>query len=303
MADIGGYSSAAGVESAIKEAAKAAAAADPSLDASKRIQLEYFNRFLSRVFSEGEESDWVLKGGTGILARVPSTRSTRDVDLYRRGYSLDQALADLRRLSQFDLHDHFRFEYVAHTSSIGSDTQPYTDGCRVKFNVFIGLSNRGTLHVDLAVGAGITDQITARQPATALPLPRLTSHPYRLYPVVDQIADKVCATMTTYGERDSTREKDLVDLVVLATTHDIDGTALHTALLTETHRRQMHPFDHFTIPTTWGAGYTRLSRPVPHCADYGTAARAAHLIVELIDPALSGATIDKTWTHHSHSWV
>src|SRR5690625_778972 len=121
MADVDRYSTAAGVESAIKGAAKAAAAADPALDASTRIQLEYFNRFLSRVFSESGESDWVLKGGTGIPARVPSTRSTRDVDLYRCGHGLTQALADLRRLSQLDLHDHFRFEYVGHTSSIGTD--------------------------------------------------------------------------------------------------------------------------------------------------------------------------------------
>jgi hypothetical protein len=59
------------VEAAIKAAAKKAAQADPALDTGKRIQLEYFNRFLSRTFSEGNESEWVLKGGTGMLARIP----------------------------------------------------------------------------------------------------------------------------------------------------------------------------------------------------------------------------------------
>lgn len=80
------YPTARGVESAIKEAAKKAAQADPSLDVNKRIRLEYFNCFLSRVFSEGDESEWVLKGGAGMLARIPSTRSTRDIDLYREGF-------------------------------------------------------------------------------------------------------------------------------------------------------------------------------------------------------------------------
>lgn len=89
------------------------------------------------------------------------------------------------------------------------------------------------------------------------------SHQYRLYPVVDQVADKVCATMTEYDERTSTREKDLVDLVVIATTQDIDGTALRVATVTEARRRQMEPFDSFTVPSAWGAGYARLSRPVP----------------------------------------
>lgn len=174
------YPTAAGVESAIKDAAKRAAAVDPPLDVNKRIQLEHFNRFLSRVFSDGEDSGWVLKGGTGILARVPSTRSTRDIDLYRPDSIITQALDDLIRLASIDLRDHFRFEYAGHSTSIGNDTQPYTDGYRVKFNIFIGLSAKGSLQVDLAVGAGMTGQVTITEPATALELLRLVSHQYRL---------------------------------------------------------------------------------------------------------------------------
>lgn len=106
------YPTAAGVENAIKDAAKKAAAADPSPDVNKRIQLEYFNRCLSRVFSGGDGFEWVLKGGTGILARVPSTRATRDIDLYRQGSTRTQALDDLIHLAAIDLEDHFRFEYA-----------------------------------------------------------------------------------------------------------------------------------------------------------------------------------------------
>lgn len=47
-----------------------------------------------------------------MLARVPSTRATVDIDLYRSGYGLDEAVADLRRLAERDLGDHFRFVYV-----------------------------------------------------------------------------------------------------------------------------------------------------------------------------------------------
>lgn len=170
------YSTARGVESAIKDAAKKVAQADPSLDVNKRIQLEYFNRLLSRVFSEGEGSQWVLKGGAGMLARIPSTRSTRDIDLYRQGFTLDQALNDLRRLATIDLGDHFRFEYAGHESSIAADAQPYTDGCRVTFDVFIGVVKKGKVQIDLAVGASMTDEVQISLPATTLGLPRLASH-------------------------------------------------------------------------------------------------------------------------------
>lgn len=164
---------------------------------------------------------------------MPSTRATRDIDLYRQGFTPTQALDELIRLASIDLGDHFRFQYSEHSASIGNDTQPYTDGFQVSFTILIGLSAKGLLRVDLAVGAGITGDVTTAAPATALDLPRLVSHPYRIYPVIDQVADKVCATMTEYNGQPSSREKDLVDLVVLAATQDMDGAALRNAIVTE----------------------------------------------------------------------
>lgn len=297
------YVTARGVEAAIRDAAKRAAAADPSLDANKRIQLEYFNRFLSRVFSEGTESEWVLKGGVGMLARVPSTRSTRDVDLYRRGFTIGQALEDLRRLAAIDLGDYFRFEYVSSSPTIGTDAQPYTDGYRVAFRVFIGVMSRGTLQVDLAVGAGMTDEATSTFPATALDLPRLVSSPYRLYPVVDQIADKVCATMGNYEGHPSSREKDLVDLVILAVTQDVEAAALAHAIEEERRRRQMAPFREFLLPSAWGSGYAKLSTPVPHCAEYRTVDSAGQLLSQLLNPVFEGRVEGRIWSREARAWV
>jgi Nucleotidyl transferase AbiEii toxin, Type IV TA system len=303
LAEIEPYSTPAGVEAAIKDAAKKATSADPSLTISERIRLEYFNRFLSRVFSEGSDSEWMLKGGTGMLARVPSTRTTLDIDLYRRGYTLDQSLADLRRLAEINLDDHFRFDYNGFTLIATGDAQPYTDGYRVTFSVLIGEKNMGLLKVDLVVGAGITAEITTAEPANRLDLPRLVTNPYRLYPVVDQIADKVCATMTAYNDRGSSREKDLVDLVVLAVTQAIDGTALGVAISTEARRRQMEPFDHSVVPDAWGRGYAKLARSVPYCADFRGVDLARHLVVRFIDPALDGSAKGKTWSPEKRSWI
>lgn len=302
MADVEPYATAAGVEAAIKDAAKKAAAADPSLNTNERIRLEYFNRFLSRVFSEGTNSEWLLKGGTGMLARVPSTRTTLDIDLYRDGFTLGQALADLRRLAEVDLSDHFRFVYTGHETSIGGDEQPYTDGYRVAFDVYIGTKKKSTLYVDLAIGAGLTAPVSIVEPASALCLPRLVSNDYRLYPVVDQIADKVCATMKTYGDRPSSREKDLVDLVVLAVTQDVDGTALGSAISTEARRRQMEPFEHFVVPDAWGRGYAKLAKSVPYCADFPTTDLARELVTRFIDPALDGSASGKKWSLEARSW-
>ena len=302
MAEFDPYPTPGGVESAIKDAAKKAAAVDLSLDVNKRIHLEHFNRFLSRIFAEGEDSDWVLKGGTGILARVISTRSTRDIDLYREHFTLAEALAELIQLAAVDLGDHFSFQYAGHTDSIGIGNQPSTEGYQVRFDVFIGAASKGILQVDLVVGAGPTGAVDTTEPANALTLPRLVSNPYRLYPVVDQIADKVCATMTEYHDKASSREKDLVDLVVFATTQDLDGSALRVAITTAARRRKMKPFDHFVVPSTWGPGYTKLSKPVPYCAGYPSVVLAATLVARLVDPALAGEAEGMVWSHTELTW-
>ena len=48
--------------------------------------------------------------------------------------------------------------------------------------------------------------------------------------MTDQIADKVCATLSLYKGKPSSREKDLVDLVLMATTQQILGARLERAL-------------------------------------------------------------------------
>lgn len=263
MPEIQPYPTSAGVEAAIKDAAKKAAVADPSLDTNERIRLEYFNRFLSRIFSEGDASEWVLKGGTGMLARVPSGRPTRDVDLYRKGHTLDESLDDLRRLAAIDLGDHFVFQYIGHERSIGGEEQPSTEGYAVSFDILIGGRSKNILNVDLSTGVGITATVATIEPANGLQLPRLVNHDYRLYPAVNQIADKVCATMQSFHDRPSSREKDLVDLVVLAVTHDVEGNALRIAIATEARLRQMETFSQIVIPTTGDAGMRTWPRRFP----------------------------------------
>ncbi|MBJ7248882.1 MAG: nucleotidyl transferase AbiEii/AbiGii toxin family protein [Thermoleophilia bacterium] len=302
MADVEPYTTPAGVEAAIKDAAKKSATTDPSLNTNQRIRGEYFDRFLSRVFSEGDESEWLLKGGTGLLARVPSARATLDIDLYRDGFTLDEALADLRRLASTDLGDHFRFEYAGHEKSISGEQQPYTDGYAVTFKVFIGGRGKDTIRVDLAVGAGPTDSVTTANPANALDLPRLVRHQYRLFPVADQIAEKVCATMQTYHDRPSSREKDLVDLVLLAVTQDVDGAALGLAISTGVHRRLMEPFDHFVVPNDWGPRYSKLAKPVPYCADFRTIDLAREFVAQFIDPVLKGTATGHVWSSRDREW-
>ncbi len=296
------YTSAAGVEAAIRDAARKAAAIDPSIATGDRIRQEYFRRFLSRIFSEADDSGWILKGGTGMLARVGSARTTRDVDLLRREQSLEGALADLRRLAAIDLGDFFRFEYTGHGSAVGGQ-QTYAEGYHISFDIYVGANKRGPLNVDLVVNVVITDRPTVTSPANGLDIPKLPSYDYRLYPVVDQIADKVCATLVEYSGKPSSREWDLVDLVVLATTENVSADKLRRALLTEARVRSLALPERFAVPAAWGRRYAKEAKPVPACTNYRTIDLAVALISSFIDPVLRDEITGKTWSHDSLVWL
>ena len=253
------------VEMAIKEAVRAMHAADPAVSVGERIRQSHFDRLLCRVFSQGAHSDWVLKGGTGMLARIPNTRATKGFDLFATGYTLDQALAALRQLSAVDLGDYFRFEYVSHSESVAGDQHPYAEGYRVAFQAFLGTKQLGDIGVDLVVSVGGVTGVEVIEPANRIDLPRLTTFPYRLYPVERQIADKVCATIAVYSSGPSSSEKDLVDLVAIANTQTVDATRVRTAIMKEARLRGLGQVVEFSVPSNWGPAYEKEARKVPVC--------------------------------------
>lgn len=153
------------------------------------------------------------------------------------------------------------------------------------------------------MNVGITGEIVVAQPANRLALPRLASTDYRLYPVVDQIADKVCATVADYAGKPSSREKDLVDLVIFALTHNVDARSLRSAVETEARRRRLAPISALTVPAGWGARYRREIGSTPYGRDFGAVEAAVDLMREFLDPALDGRVMAGTWAHASLKWT
>jgi hypothetical protein len=203
------YTNARGVESAIKDAAQKAHDADPSRKTGDLIRQAHFDRFLCRIFSGGEDCEWVLKGGSGMLARLANARHTKDVDLFRHGFDKDQAITELRRLAATDLGDFFSFTYRRHRPILTSDGQPFADGYKVSFDALLGQKKLDPVSVDLTAHEAGASGIIAAVPANRLALPKLRDYPYRLYPLPNQIADKVSATVEVHQGRVSSREKDL----------------------------------------------------------------------------------------------
>lgn len=253
------YGSAAAVEAAIKNAAQAEHGRDAGRSVDDLIRQAHFDRFLSRIFSD-PGSEWVLKGGSAMLARIPSTRRTLDMDLFRNGYDAEESLEELKRLAAVDLHDFFRFEFVKAIRTLEGDNQPYADGYRVTFAQHLGVKRLENINIDLVAHTGAPRSFDVMEPGNRLPLARLETHAYRLYPLPDQLADKICAITETVGGRRSTRVKDLVDAAIIASTQRLDGPGLAAALRGECARRRMAYPVRFEIPGGWTrAQFARLA--------------------------------------------
>jgi Nucleotidyl transferase AbiEii toxin, Type IV TA system len=75
----------------------------------KELQREFvLQRFLSRVFAAAD-SPWVLKGGAGLLIRLPGARYSQDLDLLHPSENLETAIEELKELSRGPGGDPFSF--------------------------------------------------------------------------------------------------------------------------------------------------------------------------------------------------
>jgi len=307
-----GYGDWRSLELAIKEAAKQAAreagAGVSAATVDAQIRQARFDRFLSRVFAAGEESEWLLKGGMSMLARVPRSRTTKDVDLAaQKAADLAEAEKALVDLVDVDLGDHLTFRLIRSTPTGLGENQP---GLATRRYIFACIdvdhdTQIDTVHVDVVVGPPPVGRPEVVEPANRLHLRRpLVTHPYRLYPVADHVADKVCATMDTNypGGKRSSRVKDLVDLVVLAHTQAVVLDELRNAIATKRVISGIEPFQHFDIPAAWTRTYPTTAKGVPSAESF-TAETAAALVATFVDAALDKSSNTATWDPKTLAWI
>lgn len=274
--------------------------ADPAAVPQRQRQFLY-GRFLARVFTHAPD-DWVLKGGTALLARVRDTRHSKDVDLNRIDGTLEDAVQELRAAATTDLDDHVRFTAGDDGRTASRVGPPGRATAKLSITPHIGVRPMGSFGVDVVVATLITADPDLHHPTPVVDIPSLTSPPYRLYSVVDHVADKVCATMELHAGLRSTRSRDLFDLVVFASTQTISAAPLWRAVEAERLHRGLAPVPSWAPPDGWATGYVKDARGTPYGAEYPTFAAANTLVAQLLDPVLSGELTYGIWNPNDRQW-
>jgi hypothetical protein len=260
-----------------------------------------FQRFLGRVFAE-PHSRWVLKGGAGLLIRIQQARDSKDVDLVVpvSVFDLTEAVDALRATIAVDAGDQLTFvvDNVARSTeehSIALLRVTCSTGARPfeRFTIDVSSRTRLVAKVDRIRPRPVLDLIGAD------PLPR-----FALYPLPDQVADKLCAMYSRYGAGGgpSTRYRDLVDLVLIVTTSQLDAALTTQAIAVEAARRGCALPDRVTSPgPEWKAGYSHAVRAVPLEADLRTLDGALVVVGTCLGPVLA-ASATGTWNPRARRW-
>jgi hypothetical protein len=267
-----------------------------------------YDRFLARVFAHDPEQ-WVLKGATAMLARLgPGSRHTLDVDLYRSAGTLDEAEDALRAAAALDLGDYFRFEIAPGRPLAGP-----VAARELTVTAYLGATVFASFPVDLVTDLHMTAQPDVIGPLVDVDIPGIVPSRYRVYPVVDHIADKVCAIHELHERQDgtpvpSTRYRDLADLSMFAHTAVVEAAMLGTAVRTEAARRGLTLPAQIAVPRDggWRAGYARVTRDVPALVDRDIAS-AVETVSRFIDPVLDESATGRwdpeqlAWAHDQHA--
>lgn len=273
--------------------------------ASAFVELEYRARLLARVFAPSDPG-WVLKGGTSTLVRIPDARATKDIDLLREKGTVEAAIEELKALAVTDLGDFFHFELLTASPTLENDGQGAREGAEVVFDVYCGQKKLNRISVDLVVSsAPLLGEIETLQSPLAEKLPRLPHGHYRLYPLIDHIADKACAMVEIHsGDRLSTRSKDLVDIVTYASIYRLESRPLRQAIVTEARLRDLSIVDFAgRVPAdSWENSYKTAAARIPHCHRHPTVGGAVELVQAFIDGAVAAKRTPRVWSPELLTW-
>ena len=257
-----------------------------------------FERYLARLATAAPER-WVLKGAFALDLRLGlGTRTTKDIDLARTDDE-QAATADLVAAAGVDLGDFFSYR-VRRTSALDKAVGFHA----IRYSVIGDLAGRRFEQFPLDVAFTAVSPLAAELLSGPGALVFAGIEPAEM-PVValeQHIAEKVHAYTGAYGteQRQSTRSKDLVDLVLIGTLAKPHAGPLGTALQAAFQDRERQPLPTALPlpPAVWAQSYAAQARNIDLPTDLATAhAHAARLV----DPVLQGTATGR-WDPTRRQW-
>lgn len=223
-------------------------------------------RLLARLF-DSDDPPWLLKGGYAMELRFrPRARTTRDVDLTigdpvqpaRLRGRLDEVHEELQSAAGQDLGDFFEFIIQPARSEI--QVAPGGGGV---FPVVARMAGRdfARFHIDVGFGDAVVGDAEVLTCDDLLAFAGVAPARARAVPKAQQFAEKVHAYTFPWSDRENTRSRDLVDLVLLIERGGLEPGAVREALRQTFERRAGHrlPEELPPPPAAWADEFPAMA--------------------------------------------
>ena len=292
----GRYNTPDAARTAITDKLRAEAAKGPWKLSDLQRQYAY-DQLVERLYRV--DADWVIKGATALLARRVSVRHTVDIDVYRAG-AITEVERRMRAAAALDIGDWMTFEVGPRSMTIQAAG---AQGARVKVTSLIGTKIWAPFQIDMvAEGIEMTGIPDAVPPLTDVEILDQDRAHWQAYPLVDHVADKVCAILERHNGHPSTRFKDLIDLVAITMRCTVPASLQMEALAKEATRRNLLLPTKFDVPdrTIWTAGYSAEARRTVGLTAI-TLDDALAVVRPFLDPLLEGVAADN-WDPRNQAW-
>jgi len=232
-----------------------------------------FERLLARLFQQ-DDPPWLLKGGYALELRLQDrARSTLDLDmsvidpdrlplLTTTGENIPRVQAIYEHLQQAAAHDlNDGFEFLI---SRPREEPIGAPGGGVRCSVKARVAGRTFVqfHLDVGLGDVVLGQPDWVQGSPLLSFAGIPAARVALYPAAQQFAEKVHAYTFPWQDRDNTRVKDLVDLVLLVDSGLLVPERVRRALKATFETRGTHPLPAQLPdpPVNWAEPYAALAQ-------------------------------------------
>lgn len=269
-----------------------------SLSLVRLRKLIAFDRFLARLLAV-QPDGWLLKGGLALQLRLGQrARTTKDVDVLLR-LPRPEIGPTLLRAANLDLGDWFSFMVQRDPTPLPG---PADGGWRFFVNARLDGRSFEPFHVDI----GTNDPVL--EPAEALTMPPLLAFagipPLTVlcYPLSQHLAEKVHAYAKPHESGESTRVKDLVDILLVAESSPMAAPALHAAI-----RATFAAQGAMTLPArlpappaAWAVTYRKMAQESQLAA--ATLAEATVQAQRFLDPILGGYA-QGLWVPEEQAWT
>ena len=243
-----------------------------------------FDRFLARLAKKEPEA-WIVKGGFALQLRLGTrARTTKDIDVSATNrWTREETTAHLRGVASLVFGDWFEFQVSEPTEAA---TGAPAHGLRFPIRCLLDGRQFENFHLDVGYGDPVLETPDVLTAPDLLAFAGIAPATVRCYPLTAQVAEKLHAYTRTFASGETSRARDLADILLAASLGQFKSAPLRHAIEATFHARASHavPRELPNPPERVRTSYRQLARELN--LPWTTIEEAAQAAAQFLNPIL-----------------